>query len=202
MFAGVRKPSGLRKVVGRPRGCALAIAVLLTMGGVAAGPAVAWSAPFQRGDVFTTGSGSVQEHSPDGQLVQTLPGTSGARMLCFDPSGGHLILPGIGLFDSSGNLLPSNWASLPIGDGSWPVDCVADGFGNVYAYSSPDSPLTKYGLEGDVLQTFNVVAGTDQFAIDLAPDGCTIYYSAWQASLTSSAPFSGPFNVCTNTQES
>jgi hypothetical protein len=148
--------------------------------------------PFQRGDVFITSSSGVQEYTSSGQLVQTVPGTAGARVICFDPSGRHLILPGIGLFDSSGNLLASDWASVPIAG----VNCVADGFGKVYA-DGPDSPITKYDLKGEALQTFNVVGGV-QFAMDLAPDECTMYYSAWIAPLG----FAGPFNVCANTQES
>jgi hypothetical protein len=152
--------------------------------------------PFHRGDVFAVSSGGVQEYTPTGQLVQTIAGTAGARVLCFDPSGQHLILPGIGLFDSSGNLLASNWASVPVGVFGSGVDCVANGFGNVYA-DGPSSPITKYDLKGNALQTFTVVGGI-QVAMDLAPDECTMYYSAWAAPLN----FAGPFNVCTNTQES
>ncbi len=153
--------------------------------------------PFQRGDVFAVTSSGVQEYTPSGQLVQTIAGTGGARVLCFDPSGQHLILPGIGLFDSSGNLLPSNWASAPIGVSGSDVDCVADGFGNVYA-DGPSSPMTKYDMRGNALQTFNVAGPTFQFTMDLAPDECTMYESVWTAPL----PFNGPFNVCTNTEES
>ena len=152
--------------------------------------------PFHRGDVFATASGGVQEYTPSGQLVQTIPGTSGATTLCFDPSGRHLIVPGIGLFDSSGNLLASNWTSVPVGAFGSGVDCVADGFGHVYA-DGPSSPITKYDLKGNALRTFSVVGGI-QFAMDLAPDECTMYESAWAAP----SNFGGPFNVCTNTQDS
>src|SRR5450755_3753172 len=68
---------------------------------------VASGVPFQRGDVFLTGSGTVQEYSPTGQLVQTVAGTSGAYGLCFDPNGTRLVVPGVGLFDRFGNVLPS-----------------------------------------------------------------------------------------------
>jgi hypothetical protein len=66
-------------------------------------------------------------------LVQTLPGTSGAWTMCFDPSGQHLILPGVGLFDSSGNPVPSKWASVPNATSpGGAISCVADNFGDVY----------------------------------------------------------------------
>ena len=155
--------------------------------------------PFQRGDVFALTSSGVQEYTPTGQLVQTIP-ASGADVLCFDPSGQHLIVPGAGLFDSSGHLLPSNWAAVNLGgpgeDGGRP-ECVADGRGDVYGISGA-GVLTKYDLQGNVLQTFPL-AQVDyiQVSIDLAPDECTMYYSAWAAPPT----FTGPFNVCTNTLE-
>ena len=155
--------------------------------------------PFQRGDVFAVTSSGVQEYTPTGQLVQTIP-ASGADVLCFDPSGQHLIVPGAGLFDSSGHLLPSNWAAVNLGgpgeDGGRP-ECVADGRGDVYGISGA-GVLTKYDLQGNVLQTFPL-AQVDfiQVSIDLAPDECTMYYSAWAAPPT----FTGPFNVCTNTLE-
>lgn len=171
---------------------ALAVGVVLGSGGIAAQSALAGT-PFQRGDVFAVTSSGVQEYTPSGQLVQTIPGTSGATVLCFDPSGQHLILPGVGLFDTSGNLLASNWASVAVGVFGPGVDCVADGFGKVYS-DGPSSPITKYDLNGNALQTFNVVGGT-QFAMDLAPDECTMYVSAWAAPPN----FGGPFNVCTNT---
>jgi hypothetical protein len=158
-------------------------------------PSQASATLFHRGDIFAVTTSGVQEYTPTGQLIRTIPGTSGARVLCFDPSGQHLMLPGIGLFDSSGNLLPSHWASAPVGASGSGVDCVADGFGNVYA-DGRSSPMTKYDLNGNALQSFNVVGGF-QFAMDLAPDECTMYDSVWAGPLS----VSGPFNVCTNTQE-
>ena len=160
---------------------------------------------FQRGDVFLTndflssGPNGVSEYTPDGQLLQTVPGTAGAGPLCFDPSGRHLIVPGVGMFGSSGNLLPSNWASVRT-----QYDCVADGLGDVYV-SEPSATLTapwtivKYDLWGDPVQTFAVdsFGGQASPAIDLAPDECTIYYAAWGEDL----PVIGRFNACTTTQE-
>jgi hypothetical protein len=177
----------------------LAIGLLLGAGGIAAPPASAWSGEFQRGDVFLTGGGGVGEYTPAGQLVQTVAGTSGASGLCFDPSGAHLILPGVGLFDDSGNLLPSHWARDPHGG-----HCVVDQSGNVYVsdpYVPPASSatFTKYDLLGNALQTFTVtpLAGRQSLGIDLAPDQCTMYFGEWNGNDGTA----GRFNVCTNTQE-
>jgi hypothetical protein len=147
---------------------------------------------FQRGDVFVTGSGSVQEYSPSGDLRQTLAGSAG--YLCFDPSGDHLITPGAGMFDSSGNRVPSNWASVTNAG-----RCVADGFGNVYVAGPPTDPtwtITKYDIEGNPVHTFNVASlhGIDPVSIDVAPDDCTLYYHSYPADQI------GRFDVCTNTQ--
>jgi hypothetical protein len=159
--------------------------------------AQAFGARFQRGDVFLEGASGIQEYSPTGQLVETVPGTTGATTFCFDPSGQHLIVPGVGLFDSSGNPVPSNWASV-----SWAaipnggLDCVADGLGHVYGVSP--SGITQYDLRGDVLQTFPVPSRSLQMSIALAPDECTMYYAEWEG--PANTPL-GPFNVCTDTQE-
>jgi hypothetical protein len=158
------------------------------------------TASFRRGDAFFTGSAGVEEYSPGGQLIRTVPGTAGAGPLCFDPSGAHLILPGVGLFDSAGRPLPSQWASVA------PGRCVADGSGDVFVATRPSSTwtITGYDLQGNLRQTFYPasISGTAPFALDLAPDECTAYYGDW-----GEGPFDGifvgigRFNVCTNTQE-
>jgi hypothetical protein len=184
----------------------LIMSLLLAAGGVPAQSALA--TPFQRGDVFLAGtgssygSGSVEEFSPSGQLRQAISGTSAATTLCFDPSGRHLILPGVGLFDSSGNLQPSKWASVT---GGVATRCVADGFGDVYVGGLPTGsgstetwPITKYDLKGNSIRTFTVTSdgGQGPLAIDLAPDQCTMYWDLFNNLLGI-----GRLNVCTNTQE-
>ncbi len=158
-------------------------------------PGLASGARFQRGDVFAALSAGVQEYSPTGALVQTIRGSLGQGSLCFDPSGKHLILPGVGLFDSSGNLLQSSWAADPGGR------CVADGFGHVYVgVQQPDrsGTITKYSITGRVLQTFNIPSKLgDGLAIDVAPDECTIYYGSWVGAFG----ITGELNACTNTFE-
>jgi hypothetical protein len=188
-------------------GCAAVVAVLaMALCGVAAPSALAHGLPFQRGDVFLIENGGVQEYSPAGALQQTIPGTSAATLLCFDPSGKHLILPGVGLFDNSGNPLPSSWASVTNAD-----HCVADGLGNVYvstgSVAGGDWAITKYTLTGHLLQTFSVApySGVGGLAIALGPDECTMYYAAWDsqsATETEGHGGTGALNVCTNTEES
>jgi hypothetical protein len=177
-----------------------AIGVLLVLG-VATAPmsaqadgagALTSGLSFQRGDVFLTGNGSVQEYSPSGQLQRTVSATPGR--LCFDPNGTRLIVPGVGLFDSSGNLLTSSWASVTSAG-----PCVADGLGNVYVVDSGWN-LTKYRLDGRAVRTYTVASlpGFGITGIDLAPDECTLYYGAWNGQFGAI----GRFNVCTNLQAS
>jgi hypothetical protein len=184
----VRVPGSMRLVS--------AVSVLLAAAWLAARPGLAWAAPFQSGDVFVANSQGVEEYSPTGQLTQTVTQSSGATSLCFDPAGQHLVVPGVGLFDRSGNPLPSNWATVTNGNA-----CVADQFGDVYVSggsSTTGSTITKYDLKGGLLQTFNVASsGNPPLAIDIAPDQCTIYYGQW-----SDVDGIDRFNACTNHPES
>jgi hypothetical protein len=155
--------------------------------------------PFHRGDVFVNGQRTgIEEYSPDGTPVQLIAGTnSGGRGFCFDPAGNHLIVPGAGLFDKQGRMLESNWASVY--NKGFNPDCVVDGFGDVFLESGPTT-ITKYDIEGNLLQSFTVAFGGGfGFAIALAPDDCTIYYGSWGGF----GPVSGieRFNICTNTQD-
>lgn len=179
-----------------------ALAALLVAAGVAVLPGSASAAPFQPGDVFVAEGGGVYEFAPSGQLVQTLPGTEKADVLCFDPSSGDLILPGVGLFDNSGNSLVSNWAGVTDGG-----RCAVDGSGDVYVsgpltYDSVaqdwDWRITEYDLYGNPTgYVFIVTRSTENgpFAMRFAPDGCTLYYGSWEFPI-------GLFNVCTRTEES
>jgi hypothetical protein len=172
----------------------LTLGLLFGVNSVAAQSAEAAGVPFQRGDVFLAGTGGVQEYSANGQLRGTVPGTTGASVLCFDPSGEHLILPGVGLFDSSGNLQASSWASV-----TGAHRCVADGSGHVYVSARPDGyTITKYDIKGTLLQRFEITdPEAHALAIDVAPDECTIYYGSWSAGLGSGI---NRLNGCTNTR--
>jgi hypothetical protein len=172
----------------------VAIGILLIAGGFAARPGAAWAAPFERGDLFGGGSGAIDEYSPTGQLVQTIPTqvTSGGDGMCFDPSGRHLVVPGVGLYSNAGKLLPSHWASVAAAG-----HCVVDGFGYVYADIGGTSTyltIDKFDLEGDMLQTFELpLQGQAPSTWDLAPDQCTIDYGDYLP-LTGD----GEFNICTD----
>jgi hypothetical protein len=180
----------------------LALGILVMAGWLAALPGLAWSAPFTTGDVFLTGTtstASVSEYSPAGSLAQTLPGTAGASVLCFDPTTGDLILPGVGLFDSSGNELASSWGSVTYAD-----RCVADGLGDVYVSTCREGcgplsgAISKYDLGGNLVQTYSALIstaleGTPPFYVALGPDRCTLYYGTYASDGAS-------INLCTGTQ--
>lgn len=185
--------NGLRWPLSLALGVALAAAV------IGLRPGLAWGSSFRRGDVFLSGLNpangpGIQEYSPSGQLRQTLAGSYGATALCFNPSGGRLVVPGVGLFNRSGHELLSHWASDPVGS------CVVDGSRHVYvAQTSPVWSIAKYNLRGHLLQTFTVANTLGyNLAIDLAPDECTIYYGGWSGNPAGQV---GRFNVCSGTQQ-
>jgi hypothetical protein len=191
-----RIESSWRKT-GASRCAVLVASLLLVATWIAVPSASAAAAPFQRGDLFLIQSGGVAEYSPSGVLQQVLPDSSAATALCFDPSGRYLIVPGVGLFDNSGNLLPSQWASVTAN-----YSCVADGSGDVYVSTSgplgPSQPywiVTEYTITGYPIQTFDLegAGGRVGFEMDLAPDECTLDYANWSY-------IDGTFDVCTNTQ--
>lgn len=173
--------------------------LLLGIGAVTALPALAWSAPLQRGDVLVSGPSSLAEYSPSGQPQQTIPG---AAIGCIDPLGQDLIAPGVGLFDSSGNPLRSNWANVPR------AVCAVDGLGHVYVNGGPSGvAFREYDLHGNLRQDFNAAVCANCVAtsgnLDVAPDECTIDYSVgWgNPSGTTFGNWIYRFNVCSNTQE-
>lgn len=203
MFAAVLARSG-----GRPWGhrsvlLILTTCLLLAAAALSIQTSVARGAPFRRGDLFLTGAGlasasatSIKEYSPTGQVRQALSGTVGAEGICFDPSSAHLILLGVGLFDASGNKLPSNWGSVT------GARCVADSSGHVYV-SGTGTALKKYDLQGSLLQSYNlpfVGSGIGPMAIALGPDQCSVYYGMFNEVSTPSNGIAR-FNVCTGTAE-
>ncbi len=175
----------------------LAAGVLAAAGTVAAPPALGAVSPFAPGDVFLLNTNGLQEYSPSGQLVQNIPGTSAATGFCFDPSGRRLILPGVGLMNDSGQVLASNWATVPFAANE--SRCVADGSGHVYLVGS--TGIDQYSITGHLLMTFapagtGALIGIPPHALAIAPDDCTIYYGAWE-----DVNGIDRFNVCTNTQD-
>ena len=196
MFRATRLRVPRRNDVRRTARLAIAVSLML-LGAASLVPAARAALAFRRGDVFLTGSGSVQEYTPGGVLRQTLPGTTGAANLCFDPAGQHLIVPGVGLFNTSGTLLPSAWAAVAR------ANCVADGYGHVYVGGGTSSTLDtigEYTVSGAPIRTFTIspFTGIQGLGLALAPNDCTVFYGDW-AGLTGSY---GEWNGCLNTAPS
>jgi hypothetical protein len=152
----------------------LALVVGLLAGGAAA--QAAGAAPFQRGDVFLLTADGVRVYSPGGVFRRTLPDTAGARAICLERDGRRIVLPGAGLLDGSGTLLPSAWAAATNAD-----RCAVDASGHVYVSSRNDGyAITKYAMDGTPGQRYDIPEPqSHSLALDLAPDECTLYYGSW-----------------------
>ena len=77
---------------------------------------------------------------------------------------------------------------------------MADGLGHVYVstgtLNSVPYSITKYDINGNVLQTFNISDREfHSLAIDLGPDQCSIYYGSWGAP----GNMINRLNACTST---
>jgi len=157
------------------------------VGAIGAQPAPA-AEGFERGDVLASvGAPSViARFAADGTAKATLADSAGAGALCFDASSEHLVAPGAGLYDNTGELLESEWASVQI-----PVNgsCTVDASGDVFVGGGPTSgdsttgrgTIRRFDLTGHLLQSYTVDAtgggsGRAVANVDMAPDGCTIYY--------------------------
>jgi hypothetical protein len=185
-----------------------ALAGLLIVVAGAAGPAAQITLPvpqlnFARGDIVVSlETGPVQWRLADGTLVRVLTGTE--------------IGTGEGMaFDAAGNLYVARWCigpciggntverfsstGLPAGTLSADYNCgphaiVFDRAGAAYVGQAgctgailkivPGQPAVSYAVAPE---------GQGSFWIDLAPDGCTMFY-------TSTGPNVKRFNVCTNQQ--
>jgi hypothetical protein len=136
----------------------------------------------------------VSVFAPDGTPRGTLTGVPGVG--CITPTGKHLVTPGAGLWTSSGVPQTSSWATVAGGP------CVADGSGNVYVARRPSDSswtLTQYTLKGKLVRVHAVtpLMSRFNFAIDLAPDECTMYYGAYAALGSDTL---GRFDVCRGVQ--
>ena len=186
-----------------PRVGVLLCAVLAAL--AVAVPAVATAEQFRRGDVLVSkvdpnyeGKTEIQVYSPEGAPLWTFAKGAGAGALCFSTDGQYLVAPGAGLFDRSGNEIPSLWK------GNGASECAVDNHGNVYigaggAWGPPATAhLLKYDINGDFLREYKVQAhytyGPVVNALDIGPDGCTIYYGGGGDATIER------FDVCTETQ--
>jgi hypothetical protein len=154
---------------------------------------------FATGDVFVSvGDGLVQERQPNGTLVRTLDTGKGAGFFTtgLAISGGNLYVTDfnandVSKFGSDGTLI----GSFGSGYNSDPESIVFDSFGNAYVGQADGSKsVLKFSPSGALLMSFSPATedrGTDW--IDLAPDGCTLYY-------TSEGTNVKRFDVCTSVQ--
>ena len=131
---------------------------------------------FVSGDVFASvAQGNVQQHRPDGTLVNTLNiGTGGFTTgMAFDAAG-NLYVTGFGAgtvakFDANGNLLDGEFIKhLPT-----PESIVFDSSGHLYV-GTLGGRIKKFDLSGTLLQTFS--NGRSDW-IDLKADQKTMLYT-------------------------
>jgi hypothetical protein len=165
---------------------------------LAAQPASA--AQYALGDVFAgVGNGQIKQFSPTGTLKDTLDTTSGSEEdtgMCFDPSGNlystNFSANDMTKFDDAGNVLV-----YPFGSGfnASPESCVRDASGHIFAgQANGGGDILEFTASGGAVDSFDPATeerGTDW--IDLAADGCTMYYTSEGSSVKR-------FNVCTDTQ--
>ena len=149
------------------------------------------------GDVFVSvGNGQVQERQPNGTLVRTLDTGLGSFTTGLAINGGNLYVTDfnandVSKFGSDGTLI----GSFGSGYNSDPESIVFDSSGNAYVGQADGSKsVLMFSSSGAPLTSFSPATedrGTDW--IDLAPDGCTLYYTSEGTSVKR-------FNVCTNVQ--
>lgn len=182
------------------------LSVLIGVAGFAfAGSPATAATALTKGDVLLSiGGGKIEQHKPDGTLVQTLDDTSGTTEndgMCFDADTNLFATNGfvantVSKFDAAGNLVNANFISTGVAANGHPESCAADSSGNIFVGlpdASPDQ-FQKFSPTGSLVQTFNVAAsgrGTDW--LELAADNCTIFYTSEGATIQR-------YNTCTNTQ--
>jgi len=154
---------------------------------------------FVSGDVLVSiGNGLVEERSPSGALVRTLDTGKGNGVfttgLAFDAAK-NLYVADFNANDVSKIASDGSASSFGGGYNSDPESIVFDSAGNAYVGQADGSrSVLEFSRSGAPLATFSPATGnrgTDW--IDLAPDGCTLYYTSEGTSVKR-------FDVCTSTQ--
>jgi hypothetical protein len=155
---------------------------------------------FVSGDVLVSvGDGLVQERSPSGALVRTLNTGKGNGIfttgLALD-SAARLYVTDFNAQDVTKILSDGTASSFGSGYNADPESIVFDSAGNAYVGQADGSgDVLKFSPAGGPPAANYDVAVEDRGAdwIDLAPDGCTLYYTSEGTSVKR-------FNVCTSTQ--
>ncbi|HEU5170079.1 MAG TPA: hypothetical protein VFU46_06060 [Gemmatimonadales bacterium] len=159
-------------------------------------------AVFAPGDLLLSfENGSVQWRDPAGRiksvLVSTVPGP--AEGMNFDSAGNLYVARWCGPFCYTGDTV-EKFNANGVSQGRWgsgycsPHAIDFDGAGNAYV-GQADCAGIVLKLSGGAVTTAYAVATENRgsFWIDLAPDGCTLFYTSW-------GPNVKRFNVCTSTQ--
>ncbi len=154
------------------------------------------------GDIFVSvGNGLVQEWTPSGALVRTLdtgkgPNPTGITTgLAFSPADKLFVTDwgadDVSQFGIDGTLI----GSFGSGYNAHPESIVFDSSGDAYVGQADGTrQVREFSPSGTFLNSFApAVQGRGTDWIDLAPDGCTLYY-------TSEGTDVRRFDVCTNTQ--
>lgn len=159
---------------------------------------------FEPGDVFVSlEPGPVQWYTPDGVLRQVLVSTVAGtgEGMDFDPSGNLYVTRWcIGMCVYGGNSVEvfSNMG-LPAGSFGSGYDCsphaiVFDRVGTAYVGQAGCSGAILKFVAGRAPVAYHVAPDNQgSFWIDLAPDGCTMYYTSWGANVKR-------FDVCLGVQ--
>ena len=155
------------------------------------------------GDVFVAVlGGAVQWRSPDGTLRQTLPAYSDGQVssVAFDAAG-NLYVPHWAGATTPGNTVvryaPNGILMGTFGSGYNlnPSSMTFDADGNVYVGQADGTgDILKFDPAGNLIASFDVAVGnrgTDH--IDLARDGCTMFYASRTQDVFR-------YDVCTGTQ--
>lgn len=199
----MNREHGLRARARLVRGV-VAVALATAISPLAMAPLTAHAAPLAYGDLLVSGPGGrIYHFDPHGTLLNVMDtqteNTSNApsreAAVCFDAGldvfSTNYDAGSMTEFNLQGNIVANPWA------GSFntnPQSCVRDSAGNTYIGSANPGGLTKLSPTSTLLATYSPTSqGGGVVGIDLAPDGCTIYYTSASSSILR-------YDACTSTQ--
>lgn len=170
-------------------GCVALAAALIDTDGP--GSRDAWAIPFASGDIFASvNHGKVQHYDGAGKLLETLEtGTDSALVStagCAFDAGGNLYVTGFYTYRItrfSGPLDPHSPSRWGPGYEANPDSILFDRDGDAYiGYYWPGLSFVRVDATGSPLGAFVAeTSRTGVASIDLAPDGCTMFYTTGYA---------------------